>query len=68
MTNVVQAAAIQVVAKIQTTTGPHGGKAWILTLECGLAVRSIPKFRFARRLQLAPKRAKCRVCADRPKR
>jgi hypothetical protein len=57
---------VKAVEDVTITTGPHGGKAWVLKLDCGhVAVRSIPKFKFARRLRLAPHKAKCGVCEGR---
>jgi len=66
--------AWRAVTFIETVDGERGGRAWILTLECGhVAVRAQPgrgtdPVRLLMQPRLAPKRVVCHACEDAEKR
>ncbi len=55
------------VVHIEEGEGPHGGRHWLLELECGhFAIHQIPKVRIyqlvSRKPTGAPKKKRCWVC------
>ena len=56
----------RIVRHIENRIGPHGGRYWLLTLECGhLKCARKPclrPYQIFRRIRFAPKKVACLVC------